>query len=175
MRRITSLAAAAVVLLLAGCAGGAEQTDQEPIVVERNEPERSDDATAQNGDATTPLDDSGTAAGNEGTASPDAGGTASPDGAAVGQQGDPLTSGCEPLTADGDVYTVADAGAVELRDDGGRLRLVDVRPAEGWTHRTDDESSDEVEITFRHDDGRRYEFEADFDANRLEVDVCVDD
>lgn len=81
--------------------------------------------------------------------------------------------GCEtlPETADG-VYTVSDAGEIQISSDGDTVSLVETRPAAGWTATGDTEDdSDEVEVYFRRD-GREVEFEAELDDGRLEVEVC---
>ena len=74
----------------------------------------------------------------------------------------------------GSVETVepGEAGEVDVRIiDGRQLELVDVRDAAGWTHRIDDEQRDEIEIDFRHDDGRDVELELELEDGRLKVEV----
>jgi hypothetical protein len=86
---------------------------------------------------------------------------------------DELVAGCERLDERPDgVYAVGDAGEIEIDFDGTTVRVVEARPAEGWTASEDDEDDDdEVEVTFSGDD-RAIEFEAEVDDGRLEIEVC---
>jgi len=99
------------------------------------------------------------------------------DPAATGGQGQagPATPGqrrCEQLAGENNVYQVGEAGQVELRHEGDTLDLVEVRPAEGWSHSVDDrDDRDEVEVTFSRE-GREIEFEAEIDDGRLDVEIC---
>lgn len=104
--------------------------------------------------------------------------TAPTDAPAVNLGDDPETedpvAGCERLEERPDgVYAVGDAGEAVLEFDGSTVRLVETRPAEGWTATDDTEDDDdEVEVTFSSDDDRSIELEAEVDDGRLEIDVC---
>jgi hypothetical protein len=76
------------------------------------------------------------------------------------------------LDATGDVYTVEEAGEVEVRRDGERLVLVEVRPNDGWTHRVDEDDDDEIEVVFTQD-GRTVAFDLEWDDGRLEAKTCT--
>jgi hypothetical protein len=80
---------------------------------------------------------------------------------------------CRTLTeVPGGVYSVDDAGEIHITSDGSTVRLVETRPAEGWTATGDTEDDDdEVEVVFRSGN-REVEFEAELDDGRLEVEVC---
>ena len=71
-------------------------------------------------------------------------------------------------------YQVFDAGSAEVTFADGRLTLVSVTPAEGWTYEVDDQEPDEVEIEFRRG-GEELDLELEIDDGRLEVDICNDD
>lgn len=82
---------------------------------------------------------------------------------------------CErvPESTDG-VYDLGDAGEIEIAVDGDTVRLVEARPAAGWTATDDTEDDDdEVEVSFRGD-GREIELEVELDDGRLEVEICDD-
>lgn len=104
--------------------------------------------------------------------------TATTDAPAVNLGDDPETddpvAGCERLAERPDgVYAVGDAGEAVLEFDGSTVRVVETRPAEGWTATEDTEDDDdEVEVTFSSDDDRSIELEAEVDDGRLEIDVC---
>lgn len=65
-------------------------------------------------------------------------------------------------------FAVGDAGVVEVAVDGDRVELVDMRAADGW--RNEIREDDEVEVDFRRS-GARWDFEAEFDDGRLEVQI----
>ncbi|MDT0164202.1 hypothetical protein Q9R32_01360 [Actinotalea sp. AC32] len=69
-----------------------------------------------------------------------------------GEEGEPFQ--CTPLSVDpAGVYTVGDAGTVELLAVDGVLDLGEVIPADGWTHEVTEEDDDDVEVTFTDGDG----------------------
>jgi hypothetical protein len=73
------------------------------------------------------------------------------------------------------VYPVGEAGEVEVRRSGGRLTLVEARPAEGWQASGDDaKEADEVEVDFRRG-GSEIEFDAEIHVGRMEIEVCHND
>jgi hypothetical protein len=159
VRRFTSssLSLVAAVALAAGLVGCGNDDDTAAV------DEAAPPTTAIDDTTTTPVDDTGGA--------PDAEG---PAGGGDAQQGQRVV-GCERLDVSPDgVYVVSDAGEIEIAHDGATVRLVEARPAEGWTATGDTEDDDdEVEVYFRRD-GREVEFEAEVDDGRLEVDVCED-
>ncbi|MGV0792132.1 hypothetical protein [Mycolicibacterium sp. XJ1819] len=75
-------------------------------------------------------------------------------------------------TADGR-YQIYDAGTAVVVFADGRLTLESVTPADGWTHRVDDQRPDEVEIEFRRG-AEELDLEVEIDDGRLEVTVCND-
>lgn len=82
-----------------------------------------------------------------------------------------------PEATDG-VYTVYEAGTATVTVADGRLTLVEVQAADGWTSRVDDEDADEVQIDFRPDgQGSQdvLDLEVEVDNGRVEVRICNDD
>ncbi|BBY83775.1 hypothetical protein H7I53_20355 [Mycolicibacterium pulveris] len=71
-------------------------------------------------------------------------------------------------------YQVFDAGSAVVTFADGRLTLESVTPADGWTHRVDDQEPEEVEIAFRRG-GEELDLEVEIDDGRLEVSICNDD
>jgi hypothetical protein len=71
-------------------------------------------------------------------------------------------------------YQVFDAGSAVVTFADGRLTIESVTPAEGWTHRVDDQEPDEVEIEFQRG-AEQLDLELEVDDGRLEVDICNDD
>ncbi len=71
-------------------------------------------------------------------------------------------------------YQVYDAGSAVVTFIDGRLTLESVTPAEGWTHRVDDQAPEEVEIAFRRG-AEELDLEVEVDNSRLEVSICNDD
>jgi hypothetical protein len=143
MRTITAPLITAA-LVLSGCAGSEQQLD----FADREE------IGSTGADTTEANEDESQRDGNQGGASRAAADTGAPDG--------------------GSVQTVeaGEAGEVDIRViDRRQLELVDVREAAGWTHRIDAEERDEIEIDFRHDDGRRVELETEIEDGRLKVEV----
>jgi hypothetical protein len=55
--------------------------------------------------------------------------------------------------------------------DGRQLELVEVREADGWTHRVDDLEEQEIELDFRHTDGRTLELEIELEGGQLRVEI----
>lgn len=128
MRRLTALAGISV-LLLAGCSddqgtpGGGTDRGVEDVE-----------------DLATPTDP---------PASVDA--DAGDDDGGTDDDGEPYQ--CTPLSTDpAGVYTIGDAGTVELTAADGRLELGEVAPAEGWQHEVTEEDDDDVEVTFSDGD-----------------------
>ncbi|KUH94279.1 hypothetical protein AU189_04785 [Mycolicibacterium acapulense] len=70
-------------------------------------------------------------------------------------------------------YQVYDAGSAVVTFADGRLTLESVTPAEGWTHRVDDQEPEEVEISFRRG-AEDLDLEIEVDDGRLEVSICND-
>jgi hypothetical protein len=70
-------------------------------------------------------------------------------------------------------YAVSEAGHVVVVVEGDLLRLVEVRPAEGWAIRKAKDDGDEVEVELRAD--RKVTFEAELDDDGLELEVCDKD
>lgn len=82
-----------------------------------------------------------------------------------------------PEAADG-VYTVYEAGTATVTATDGRLTLVDVQAADGWTSRVDDEEGEEVQVDFRPDGQDTQDvldLEVEVDDGRVQVQVCNDD
>ena len=96
---------------------------------------------------------------------------ATQDGPPAGSEQAP--TGCERLEEAADGLYRFEAGEVDMTRDGDRLVLGDVRPAEGWTHRIDDQDDADIEIDFRRD-GREIDFEAELDDGRLDIEICAD-
>lgn len=71
-------------------------------------------------------------------------------------------------------YQVFDAGSAVVTFADGRLTLESVTPADGWTHRVDDQEPEEVEIAFRRGT-EELDLEVEIDDGRLEVSICNDD
>ncbi|MDQ2636877.1 MAG: hypothetical protein M3Y83_08390, partial [Actinomycetota bacterium] len=71
-------------------------------------------------------------------------------------------------------YQVFDAGSAVVTFADGRLTLQSVTPADGWTHRVDDQEPEEVEIAFRRG-AEELDLEVEVDDGRLEVEICNDD
>ncbi|MGV0645052.1 hypothetical protein [Mycolicibacterium sp. XJ879] len=71
-------------------------------------------------------------------------------------------------------YQVFDAGSAVVTFADGRLTLGTVTPADGWTHRVDDQEPEEVEIAFRRGP-EELDLEVEVDDGRLEVSICNDD
>jgi hypothetical protein len=76
---------------------------------------------------------------------------------------------------EGEVFEVEEAGSVTLRRDGGRLELVSVDPASGWDYEVTDQDDDEVEIDFLRDARKVYEFKAELDDGRIEIEIDRED
>lgn len=72
-------------------------------------------------------------------------------------------------------YTVYDAGQAVVQQDGQRLVLGEVEPADGWTSSVDSRDRDEVEIEFRSDSGEDLDLEVELDDGRLQAEICQDD
>jgi hypothetical protein len=108
-------------------------------------------------------------AGDDGVQEPTDDAAVNPADPGAGQE---LVAGCERLDERPDgVYAVGDAGEIQVESDGSTVRVLEVRPAEGWTFSEDDQDDDEVEVTFRRDD-RAIDFEAELDDGRLHIEVC---
>jgi len=90
---------------------------------------------------------------------------ATTDDGSTGQQDQAAAGGVETVQA-------GDAGEVDVRIvDGRRLELVEVREADGWTHQVDDLERDEIEIDFRHSDGRTIKLEVELENGQLKVEL----
>lgn len=71
-------------------------------------------------------------------------------------------------------HTLAsEVGEIDIEFTNGALTLQEVRPASGWQHRVTDEQSDEIDIDFRHDDGREVDVDFDVEDSR-DLDISVD-
>lgn len=112
------------------------------------------------------------------TSSPPGGQTALPEapaqtGAAAPAR--PARDQCVRLdpTPDGR-YHVYDAGSAVVTFTEGRLTLESVSPADGWTHRVDDQQPEEVEISFRRG-AENLDLEVEVDDGRVEASICNDD
>lgn len=70
----------------------------------------------------------------------------------------------------GNVYQVGPAGEVELRDDNGRLVLVDARPNQGWRVEDVEEEADEVELDFVRGN-EEWKFEAELEEGQIDVEI----
>ncbi|ODQ92068.1 hypothetical protein BHQ18_04325 [Mycolicibacterium flavescens] len=70
-------------------------------------------------------------------------------------------------------YRVFDAGSAVVTFAENRLTLQSATPAEGWTHRVDDQEPEEVEIAFRRG-AEELDLEVEVDDGRLEVSICND-
>jgi hypothetical protein len=145
-------------LLAAGCAGGGQEVGGTTST-------GADGVELGSGDGTGPAQAGGDAA---------TGGTAGTPAAPAA----PTTDGGEAAPASGaapagvETVQAGEAGEVDVRIDGRRLELVEVREASGWTHTIDDVDDNEVDIDFRHDDGRLIELDIELeDDGRLEVDL----
>src|SRR5690606_31997983 len=64
-------------------------------------------------------------------------------------------------------------GEIDVRRNGDRVELVEVRPNSDWDFREDDDDDDEVEIDFRTS-GREMDVDIDVDDGRLKVDIDDD-
>lgn len=71
-------------------------------------------------------------------------------------------------------WQVGEAGTVAFGVTDGRLELEDYTPAAGWTAVVDEVHDDEIEIDFTRDDVR-WEFEAEIDGARLEIELSWQD
>lgn len=67
-------------------------------------------------------------------------------------------------------FQVGAAGSVELGFDGSAIELIDVTAAEGWEAVVDSEQPDDVEVDFRSGQ-ERWDFDADVDDGRLEIEI----
>jgi hypothetical protein len=76
----------------------------------------------------------------------------------------------EVLHTGSETYAAAAAGNVTVRRDGNTLTVTGVSPSSGWSERIERSSGTEVEITFRRD-GRRVDFKAEIEGDRVEVRV----
>lgn len=75
--------------------------------------------------------------------------------------------------AAGGVYSLGDAGEIEIDYDGNEITLVEIRASEGWDHHIGDQASDELEIDFvRNFD--QVDFDAEIDDGLLEIDIDID-
>jgi hypothetical protein len=81
----------------------------------------------------------------------------------------PTTVTSSVVDTEARVYRVGDAGTVTLLA-GPPLQLVGVQPHAGWTFSIEDETGREVEVYFLND-GEKYEFEAEWDDGRLEIEI----
>ncbi|GGC00001.1 hypothetical protein [Cellulomonas carbonis] len=82
---------------------------------------------------------------------------------------------CTPLSVDpAGVYTVGDAGTVELLAVDGVLDLGEVIPTDGWTHEVTEEDDDDVEVTFTGDDGGEIALVASLQADDADptLEIC---
>jgi hypothetical protein len=158
----TALLVAASALALAACGGGDDSLDgasggvDQPPATDGTQP--APDAPSQ------PAPDAGTQGG---------GGAA---GEASGLPPRPQPGNCVriPVPADG-VYTVYEAGTAVVTFENGRLVLGEVRAAEGWNARVDDQEADEVEIDFRRSASDVLDLEVEVDDGRVEAEICNDD
>ncbi|MGY1751664.1 hypothetical protein [Blastococcus sp. SYSU D01042] len=135
-----------------------------------------DDADRQDGAATsTPATTSDKSApkSTDPTTSPSPGATGSPGAASPGQVPRPAPGTCEPVaeSADGR-YVVADVGEIELRMEGGSVRL-NVSSTGGWGTRVNSDD-DGAEVEFRRGE-EELDFEADLEGGRVVLQVCDDD
>lgn len=90
------------------------------------------------------------------------------------QQADtPSNGGAQTGEASGDIYEVGPAGEVEVTVENGDLRLVEVRPNEGWGIDDTEEESDEVEVEFQRGD-EEWEFEAELEDGQVDVEIDSD-
>lgn len=69
------------------------------------------------------------------------------------------------------VYPAGDAGEVELSVEGRQVRLVEIRPNDGWDYRDVDSDDDEIEIDFLQQ-GREIDFDAELTSTGVRVEVC---
>ena len=72
--------------------------------------------------------------------------------------------------ADGGTYRLGDAGAVEIRQQGDGISLVQTRATGDWGADVVGRDGDEVEVRFERQD-ERWKLEADLDDGRLEVET----
>lgn len=76
--------------------------------------------------------------------------------------------------AEDGTYFIGPAGEVEFERTGDELNLIEVRPAEDWDYRVDDDDdNDEIEVDFRNGPNDA-SFEAEVDDGRLEVDIDIE-
>jgi hypothetical protein len=84
----------------------------------------------------------------------------------------PTSSGptAQPPSPGVRAYQAGPAGTVTIAQEDGRLRLVSVDPAPGWSHRVAGQEPRRIEVTFRQGDGE-VEFEAELEDGGVKVDV----
>jgi hypothetical protein len=150
-RPITLLATTA---LLAGCAGGADDTD--PVALEAGEGDTGEDVGA-------PADE------DDAEAAP-----ADPDEV----DGDEVTLVAEAVDGTEAIpgtWEVGDAGTITFDVVDGALVLEDVSEDEGWTVTDVEEEADEIEVDFERGDVEiEIEVELTSDATILEVEIDTD-
>jgi hypothetical protein len=82
--------------------------------------------------------------------------------------------GREVVGSVGSIQTVdiGGMGEVDVRVvEGRRMELVEVRLDPGWSHLVDEAEHDEIEMTFRHHDGRGVEVELELERGGVRVSV----
>lgn len=143
MRRVTALAAVALVALTAGCgaddeAGGEAARTVTTVTVPAEQ-------VAEVGDS---------------------------ERAPAAQQAGDDDDRCRSVDRTGTI-DMGGAGSVRLSRSGDRLSVSRVRPDDGWRAQVDrDDDRDEVDVEFRRGD-REVELAAEIDDGRLSVDVCT--
>lgn len=132
------------------------------------------DDNGQTGDGTTPTVEASPTQATDDEPSPtsSAGSDASPTQGSTGAATQSPTTGGASGGSGGATITVdaGDAGEIDVRRNGDRVELVEVRPADGWEYREDDDDDDEVEIDFRTQ-GREMDVDVEIDDGRMKVDI----
>lgn len=167
--RYLSILIVLLAFVLAACGDDDEDATSDATATTES-PQGQVDPTATPADAADDVENTPTTE----TADPTATATDVADPTATTDSGDAAGTTPSPADQSGtaeNVFPAGDAGEVELERDGNNLRLVEVRPADGWRYEVEDDDDDEIEIEFR-DNGREIDFEAELDDGRLKVDVC---
>ena len=104
------------------------------------------------------------------------------EGDVVGSSGTPVASsapaapvppGCQRQPRGGDnAYPVEGAGTVEVRQDSGRLVLVETRPAAGWSSAVEQDDGTTVRVIFRKGAADSRVFSSMLVDGSIVVDVC---
>jgi hypothetical protein len=87
----------------------------------------------------------------------------------------PAIGSCQPVEATPDgLYLVADAGTAIVEQQGNRLIVGEVVPADGWTHAVEVESEDEVDVDFRMGELEVW-LEVELRGGEVRAQICADD